>query len=183
VSETTNGQTILDLWREVTGLVNGVARQVSWAADEIQQAMERHPAERDVLYHSHSLLRPTHNLMSTEFVFRSHCHELLERLVSGADTRPGTAAEACCICCDISLRAPLNSPGAGLYLRMWTAAFPGQPMFIEPRQHHEALEGSTIDDLERTVRRKLADKARTLSDVTCTGEHDGETVQCKFAGA
>lgn len=106
MSETTNSETILDLWREVTNLVNGVARQVSWAADEIQKAMERHPAERDVLYHSHSHLRPTHNLMSTEFVFRSHCHELLERLVSGADTRPGTAAEACCICCDISLSRP-----------------------------------------------------------------------------
>jgi hypothetical protein len=45
------------------------------------------------------------------------------------------------------------------------------------------LQGSTIDDLERTVRRKLAVKARTLKDVTCTGWHDGEMVQCKFAGA
>ena len=183
MSTTSNSETILGLWREVNGLVDGVARQVSWAADEIHQAMERHPAERDVLYHSHSLLKPTHKLMSTEFVFRSHCHELLERLISDADTRPGTAAEACCICCDISLRTPLNSPAAGLYLRMWTAAFPDHPMFIEPSQHHEALQGSTIDDLERTVRRKLAVKARTLSDVTCTGEHDGEMVQCKFAGA
>jgi hypothetical protein len=29
----------------------------------------------------------------------------------------------------------------------------------------------------------LAVKARTLSDVTCTGEHVSEIVQCKFAGA
>lgn len=72
--------------------------------------------------------------------------------------------------------------GSMLYL-LWATAFPDQPMFIEPSQHHEALEESTIDDLERTVRRKPAVKARTLTDVTCTGEHDGELVQCKFAGA
>lgn len=76
--------------------------------------MERHPAERDVLDHSNSLLKPTHKLMSTEFVFRSHRRELLERLIIDADTRPGTAAEACCICCYISLRTPLNSPACGL---------------------------------------------------------------------
>ncbi|MFC4005542.1 hypothetical protein ACFS2C_23235 [Prauserella oleivorans] len=180
--ETTNNDMVLDLWLDVTRALEGVSRQIEWAEDEIQQAMERHPSERDILYHSFPLLNPTHKLMATEFVYRSHCQEILERLVTGADTRPGTAAEVCCLCCDMSLRAPLSSPAAGLYLRMWTAAFPDHPMFAEPSQHHEALEGSTIDDLERTVRRKLRVKDRTLTDVTCTGEHNGEIVQCKYAG-
>lgn len=181
--ETTDNDTVLDLWRDITRALEGISRQMEWAEDEIRQAMERHPSERDVLYHSFPLLRATHKLMATEFVYRSHCQEILERLVTGADTRPGTAAEVCCICCDVSFRAPLRSPAAGLYLRMWTAAFPDQPMFVEPSQHHEALEGSTIDDLETTVRRKLTAKSRALTDITCAGEHDGEIVQCKYAGA
>jgi hypothetical protein len=52
---------------------------------------------------------------------------------------------------------------------MWTAAFPDQLIFAESSQHHEALEASAIDDLETTVRRKLAVKSRTLPDITCTG--------------
>jgi hypothetical protein len=142
--EITDNDTVLDLWRDITHAMEGVSRQLEWAEDEIGQAMQRHPSQRDVLYHSFSLLRPTHELMATEFVYRSHCREILERLVADADTRPGTAAEVCCICCDMSLLVPLRSPAAGLYLRMWTAAFPDQPMFAEPSQHHEALEASTI---------------------------------------
>jgi hypothetical protein len=183
MTETTANDTVLDLWRDITHAMEDVSRQLEWAEDEIGQAMQRHPSQRDVLYHSFSLLRPTHEFMSTEFVYRSHCREILERLVADADTRPGTAAEVCCICCDMSLRVPLRSPAAGLYLRMWTAAFPDQPMFAEPSQHHEALEASTIDDLETTLRRKLTVKSRTLPNITCTGEHDGETVQCKYTEA
>lgn len=114
--ETTNNDMVLDLWLDVTRALEGVSRQIEWAEDEIQQAMERHPSERDILYRSFPLLNPTHKLMATEFVYRSHCQEILERLVTGADTRPGTAAEVCCLCCDMSLRAPLSSPAAGLYL-------------------------------------------------------------------
>jgi hypothetical protein len=181
--ETTENDTVLDLWRDIAHAMEGVSRQMEWAEDEIRQALKRHPSERDLLYHSFSLLRSTHKLMSTEFVYRSHCREILQRLVTDADTRPGTAAEVCCICCDMSLHTPLRSPAVGLYHRMWTAAFPDQPMFAELSQHHEALEGSTIDDLETTVRRKLTVKSRTLPDITCTGRHDGEIVQCKYTGA
>ncbi|MCE7010478.1 hypothetical protein LWC34_47905 [Kibdelosporangium philippinense] len=174
---------MLDLWHEVKHLLEGISRGLKWAAHENRQAMERHPTERDVRYHSFPLLQATHNLMATEFVYRSHCREILERLANSADTRPGTAAEVCCMCCQISLRTPLRSEAAGQYLRlrMWTAAFPEQPMFVEPSEHH--LGGSTIDELEATVRRKLTVKDRALTDVTCTGEHDGEIVQCKYAGA
>jgi hypothetical protein len=181
--ETTDNDTVLDLWRDITRAMEDVSRQLEWAEDEIGQAMERHPSQRDVLYHSFSLLRPTHELMSTEFVYPIALPGDPGTLVADADTRPGTAAEVCCICCDMSLRVPLRSPAAGLYLRMWTAAFPDQPMFAEPSQHHEALEASTIDDLETTLRRKLTVKSRTLPDITCTSEHDGEIVQCKYTGA
>lgn len=181
--ETADNDMVLDLWRQVKRAVEATSQRMGWAADEIQRATERHPSERDVLYHSFPLFQVTHKLMATEFVYRSHCREILERLAKGADTRPGTAAEVCCICCEMSLRAPLRSPAAGLYLRMWTMAFPGHTMFTEPSEHHEALEGAKIDNLEATVRRKLTVKDRVLVDVTCSGDHDGNLVQCKYAGA
>ncbi|SFQ74560.1 hypothetical protein SAMN05421810_11812 [Amycolatopsis arida] len=173
----------VDILHEVTSLLKGVFQQIDWAEDEIRRAMRRHPSERDLLYHSFPLLVATHKLMATEFVYRSHCRELLERLVNDADTRPDTAAEVCCLCRDVSLRAPLRSPAAGLYFRMWAAAFPGKPLDDDSRQHHEALEGSTIDDLEAIARRKLAVKNRKLGEITCDGRHDGDIVQCKYAGA
>src|SRR5215470_1857302 len=96
--ETTDNNTVLDLWRDITRAMEGVSRQMEWAEDEIGQAMQRHPSECDVLYHSFSLLRPTHKLMATEFVYRSHCQEILERLITDADTRrarpPRCAASA-----------------------------------------------------------------------------------------
>jgi hypothetical protein len=167
----------------VTSALAGILRQLDWAEDEIRRAMSRHPSERDLLYHSFPLLVATHKLMATEFVYRSHCRELLERLVNDVDTRPGTAAEVCCLCSDISQVAPLRSPAAGLYFRMWAAAFPDKPLDDDSRQHHEALEGSAIDDLEAIARRKLAVKNRKLGEITCNGRHDGEIVQCKYAGA
>lgn len=174
---------VSDIAREVTSVLSGVFQQIDWAEDEISRAMSRHPSERDLLYHSFPLLVTTHRLMATEFVYRSHCWELLERLINGVDTRHGTAAEVCCICSDVSQIAPLRSPAAGLYLRMWAAAFPDKPLFADRSQHHETLEGSTIDDLEATMRRKLTVKDRKLGDITCAGRHHGEIVQCKYAGA
>lgn len=181
--ERTNNDALLDIWCDVKRLVEGISCGIKWATDEVHQAMDRHPSEHDVLYHSFPLLQATHRIMATEFVYRSHCREILERLVCGADTRPATAAEVCCICCEISLRAPLRSEVAGLYLRMWGTAFPGQPMFNESSQHHEALEGAAIDRLEAAVRLKLTVKNRALTDVACAGVHDGAVVQCKLSGA
>ncbi|MFL6125487.1 hypothetical protein [Actinophytocola sp.] len=173
---------ITDLLRGITDDLAGVFGQMEWAEDEIAQARRGHPAEADTLYHSFLLLKPTHELMDTEFVYRSHCRELLERVAAGRDTRPGTAAEICCACCDSSQLAPLTSPAAGLYHRMWVAAFPDKPnFFAEHQQAHEVLEGSTIDDLEATMRRKLAVQDRTLGAIDCHGRHHGEPVQCQYS--
>ncbi|GAB3500429.1 hypothetical protein [Amycolatopsis cihanbeyliensis] len=181
--KTTENYSPLYILYEVASLLKGVFQRLDWAEDEIREAMRRHSSERDLLYHSVPLLAATHRLMATEFVYRSHCRELLERLVNDADTRPGTAAEACCLCSDLSLRAPLRSPVAGLCFRIWATAFPGNPLDDDSRQHHEALEGPTIDDIEVIARRKLAVKNRKLGEITCDGRHDGDIVQCKYAGA
>jgi hypothetical protein len=174
-------QSISDILQGAIGDLAGLFGQMEWAEDEIARGVRRHPADADTLYHSFSLLTPSHELMATEFVYRGHCRELLvERVVVGADTRPGTAAEICCVSCEASQAVPLTSPAAGLYLRMWAAAFPDKQMFVESQQAHEVLERSTIDDIEATMRRKLAVKDRTLGIIDCAGLHHGTTVQCKY---
>ncbi|WP_067903735.1 hypothetical protein [Nocardia vaccinii] len=116
--------------------------------------------------------------MSTEFVYRSHARELLERVAAGADTRPGTAAEVAAAMMATSLAAPLNSTGVGLYLRMWRKAG-----FLavgdSGRDYYEDVVGPLIDDAESTTRRKLAIRSRTLGTITCTGHHDPH---CRFIG-
>lgn len=166
--------------------LKGVTRlygQMEWAEDELSHAIRRHPSEADALFHGFHLLAPTHDLMTTDFVYRSHCRELLGRIVAGADTRPGTAAEACCALRDCSVRASLSSPAAGLYLRMWCEAFPEQPMFADSLPYHEMLEGSVIDTLEAATRLKLTVKNRKLRTIECSGRHNGRTVQCRFVTA
>lgn len=154
---------------------------MEWAAEEIECAIIRNPGMADTLYHSFSLLMPSCELMSTEFVYRSHAAEILERVTTGGDTRPATASEVCCVLCTASQVTPLSSAASGLYCRMWATAFPDKPMFWESGAHHEALEGSRIDGLETLTRRKAAVADRTLKDITCPGWHHGEKVTCRYA--
>ena len=119
-----------------------------------------------------------------EFVYRSHAAELLDRLAAGADTREPTAAEMCLACSEISQRVPLHGPAAGVYLRLWARAFPGQPATADQAEQlhwHERLHGSQIDDLEAELRRRLRDPQRRLPTVDCQGRHHGRPVRCRYA--
>lgn len=169
--------------QESTNLIGTTLEQIEWAESEIDAAITRHPAQGDLLYHGFGLLRPTHRLMATEFVSRSHYRELLDRLATGKDARPGTAAEVCCACYEASLVAPLSSTAAGLYFRMWESAFPDMPPVTDRNPHHEALEGSSIDAVEATSRRTLARDDRVVGDISCTGMHHGAVVPCTYADA
>lgn len=159
---------------------------IAWAEDEIVRATRRHPGQADALYHGFDLIRPRDigPGMGTEFVYRSHARELLERVAADADTRPATAAELCLVCCEASLRAPMHGAAAGLYFRMWLQAFPGHPVTGEQdsdQVHYEKLYGSQIDELERTLRHKVADPSRQLREVDCAGKHHGTRVACRYA--
>jgi hypothetical protein len=136
---------------------------MGWSEEEIESMSRSHPDQADRIWHSFSLLRPTSELMGTEFVYRSHCRELLERVVAGEDTRPGTAAECCIACCETSQIAPFNTAGTGLYMRMWCKA--GFPDVDFPREHYEAIKGEAIDENEQLVRKKLARGWRRLPKV------------------
>jgi hypothetical protein len=178
---------VLDLAAAVAGIAGSLAPLfdgMEWADDEIRLASLRHPDQADRLYHAFALLRPTHDRMSTEFVYRAHARELLNRVAVGGDTRPGTNVEVVCALMATSMLAPLRSSAVGLYMRLWQAA--GLPDigegFAEDARHHEALEASTIDDHEAFARGKLADPARRLGNIECKGWHHGEpTTTCRYA--
>jgi hypothetical protein len=175
-----------DLPTVVTDILGGglddVFQQIQWAEEAIERARQRHPEHADRLFHSFSLLTPTHGRMGTEFVFASHCAELLDRVAAGEDTRRGTAAELCCALLTVSLATPITSAAMGLYMRMWQAAgFPTIDHFAEAGRHHEALERSVIDDHEDFARRKLAVPTRRLGVIECRGRHHGEEVTCTYA--
>ncbi len=156
--------------------------QMGWAEEQIDAAKDHHPDASDLLFHGFTLLQPTHRLMDTEFVYRGHCRELLDRLVHGEDTRPGTAAEICCLCCESSLHAVLTSSATGLYFRMWSTAFPDRLVAGDELPHYEALYGDRIEDLETTARHKLTVPDRMLDKVDCPGRHHGEPATCRFTG-
>ncbi|WP_280471587.1 hypothetical protein [Nocardia cyriacigeorgica] len=158
--------------------------QFNWAEDEIRHAQRRHQDHRDVLHHSFGLLAPTHDLMSREFVYRSHCRELLDRVAAGSDTTVATAAEVALSLEQASHAAPLNTIAFGLYVRMWKiAGFPALDALGSVEVHYEAIAASEMDDLENWTRQKLAVRDRTLTDITCCGHHHSESVSCRFAYA
>jgi hypothetical protein len=134
---------------------------IEWAEEEIEFASREHPEQADPIWHSFPLLQTTHELLEQERTYRSHCREILARVAAGEDTRPGTAAECCVACCEMSQLAPLRTAGAGLYVRMWRrAGFP--EIDGAGSEHYEALQGPEIDDLERTLRRRLKQDWRRL---------------------
>lgn len=161
----------------------GAFERMEWGEQEIAAAQARHPQHADRIWHSFCLLVPNAGLerMSYERVYRAHCREILDRVAAGEDTRPGTAAEVCCVMLNSSLLAPLTSAATGLYMRMYQAAdLPQFDELAESSRHHEALEKSLIDDHERFTRRKLAMDDRRLGDIDCHGRHHGEEVDCAY---
>lgn len=172
-----------------TELVDSVRRDLApvfdmmeWGEDEITQACQRYPDHADTLDHSFSLLNPAHHGLGTEFVYRSHARELLERIAHGADTRPATHAEMIVVLCSAAQAAPLNATGMGLLFRLWHRAFPDISIDIDDdQQHREGLYGSSIDAAEAGSRAALAVPERVLGVIECPGMHHGEPVACCYA--
>jgi hypothetical protein len=160
---------------------------MQWAEEEIAAASLRYPGRADVIYHAFSVLLPRDvgPGLGTEFVYRGHVKELLKRVAAGADLRPATAAEICLALVQTSLRAPMHGPAAGLYFRMWLAAFPENPLTAEHAEHqvhYEHWHGQRIDELEADLRHKLRDPDRQVGDIACAGRHHSQQVTCSLAG-
>ncbi|MEU1811031.1 hypothetical protein [Micromonospora aurantiaca (nom. illeg.)] len=179
---------VATLVASVTAEVSGVFDMMDWAEDEIAKATRRHPGQADAIFHAFSLIRPGHFglAMPSEFVYRSHAAELLQRVAVVAGTTGATAAELCLVCAEASQLAPMHGAAAGLYFRLWRTAFPDHPHTAEladQQVHYEKLHGSRMDELEQVVRRKFTDPHRRLIDIECSGTHHGELVTCRFAAA
>lgn len=158
---------------------------LEWAEEEIQAAMRRHPRVADTLWHSNMLLRPHGDRrLMTEFVFRAHCRELLERVAAGEDTRPATDAEICCATLAIAAQTPIRTTAFGMHMRLWHRAFPGKEI-LRPDEiaAYETVRGEKMNDLARETRAKLAVQDRVLGMITCAGRHHGVKVTCSYAPA
>jgi len=158
---------------ELMSETGAVLDQIEIAEEEIEAAMKRHgerPPERAAdgtvigdtgpIWQSFMLLQPTHDRMSTEFVFRAHCRELLGRVAAGEDTRPGTGPELILALGASSMLAPLNSASAGLYLKLFKSSFPDQACELfrsldRDVEDYEHLFGQQIADAETFLRSKL----------------------------
>ncbi|WP_219505183.1 hypothetical protein [Nonomuraea ceibae] len=166
-----------------------VFEHISWAEEEVQLAMKRHPWAADTLWHSFSLLKATRVLLRWELPYRAHCRELLDRVAAGLDTRPGTSAEIMSVASDISNIYPMNATGFGTYMRALRQALPEvyatlDPVLVAERHSlHEALHGEHIDGLEGEVRHRLTVHDRSLGAITCAGRHHGEPAVCRYASA
>jgi hypothetical protein len=172
---------------EIVAETAPVFAAMEWAEEEIAAAQRRHTGQADAIWHTFQILTPRDigPGMGTEFVYRGHVRELLDRVAAGADLRPATAAEVLLVLVDTSLRAPMHGPGAGLYFRMWQKAFPEHPMtavHAEHQVHYERLHGAQIDQFEADLRHRLRDRDREIGDINCCGRHNGELVTCTFAG-
>ncbi|WP_280361494.1 hypothetical protein [Nocardia wallacei] len=173
-------QTVDQIVGDIADLLADAFDQIGWGEDEIAAAQARHPNSANKLHHAFALLRATSDLLGNEELYRAHCREILKRVVTGQDTRPGSAAEICAMMCEISQRTPMNTTATGLYMRAWKlAGLPGD--HFDHVLHYEAIRGSAIDDLEAEVRHKLAVPDRILYVDHCAGLHHGEVVACEFA--
>jgi hypothetical protein len=153
----------------------GAFERMEIAEDEIEQALKRHNKplplrdsdgrvvnvdEMGPIWDSFWRLKPTHERMEYEPVYRQHCAELLDRVADGLDTRAATGAELVSAISEASLLAPLTSSGAGLYLRLMAKYFPeliadtlaeiGREVEDYQKLHGQQME---VDELE--LRRRL----------------------------
>lgn len=170
---------------QISDRYGGICAQMMWADEEIAAARARHPEHQDLLWHSFPLLRAYDRRLEMEALYRAHCRELLRRVVAGQSTCEGTAAEVLAVMVEISLRAPLNMAGHGLYLRMWKAA--GLPVehMGDNDGHYEAIAAHEIDEAEAEARRKLAVPERVLTpdEFKRDGHHTSNGGPCKVAAS
>ncbi|MFC9974286.1 hypothetical protein ACFVH6_25620 [Spirillospora sp. NPDC127200] len=142
--------------------INDALEKAGWAQDEIEQAQRRHGEEgRDgPIWNAFLRLEDRHGIMESEIIYRAHCRELIERVVAGGDLTEPTAVEMMRVVREASLRAPLNSTGTGLYLRLFARALPdeAEQVFAEIGRtvgDYERIHGERMDDAESDLRKKL----------------------------
>jgi hypothetical protein len=167
-------------WRQFTSDADEAFGWVAIADTEIRRAQKRHPDQADLMYHAWPLLELPYWMPPIPFVYAGYIRELLDRVATGQDTRPGTAGEIV-VACSLVLDLKFAHALAGLYHRMWAVAFPDHLVYegqAEAAAWYERDAGSEIDVHEAQLRRILRQPRRHLpDDITCDGGHG----DCRFA--
>ncbi len=129
------------------------------AEEEIEAGKSRHPLASDRIHEAFKYLRPTDALAEMgEKLYRAHVKELIQRVASETDTRPGTTAEMVAILSRLSTVAPFPRSSQLLYEKLFTALFPREAEAIFTESHRsvpDSYEVPQMEELEAEFRRKL----------------------------
>ena len=134
--------------------VGNTFKFIEVAEEEIARAQHRYPEQAAHLHRTFSFLRPDHFINYHPTIYRHHCRELLERIAAGADTRPGTLAEAAIAIMQVTLATPVQRDVAILYGRIFKRFFPEQYETLRHFPTEESFPGR-CDEILETLRRKL----------------------------
>jgi hypothetical protein len=108
---------------DVDKFVRGQFQQITWAADELEQARQRHgvtdpeadSAFDEALSWVACIDQP---YMEPEEFFRAHCREIFERVAKDEDVKPGTDAEILGLLAEMASRIPFCEGLQCLYHRL-----------------------------------------------------------------
>jgi hypothetical protein len=133
--------------------LGAIFEHMRWAEEEIAAAQERHPDAKEKLFETFLLVQGTHDLMGTEFVYRAHARELLERVYADEDTTVPTNSEIIIGLAETSAKFPLGSDAVTLYARLFIETYPDKlDMLGGDQEAYERVHGDGADRLLEEVR-------------------------------
>jgi hypothetical protein len=97
------------------------------AEEEIAAAINKHPKKhREAINETfkHACVTQPLRLKQSLTLYRSHVRELIERMIAGADVRPGTRAEVLATLSECSYAAPLPNQPYTLFIRLFSEIYP-----------------------------------------------------------
>jgi hypothetical protein len=171
----TSTKRLLGAIQSLGGNANAISREfhrIGIALEEVAEGKRRHPAVVDAIHQVFPLAVPTEGMAGArDEVYRAHVHELVERAAAwGSDPesvnfyqwRDGTLAEVFSALMETSLAGPLGSIAAAVLERAFVRILPEVAWeTLRIREPSKRLEAD-CDELEATMRRRLAVAARYL---------------------
>ena len=139
----------------------GLFDQMVIADEEIEFAKMQHPNQRALLHQCFLLLQPSGILNSVvglaERIYRAHCRQLLERVVTGEKLEQPTDAEIMIIVMQGSLVGPLRNDYAYAYFKLFRQHFPDALPEIDEYKPQESWQGAGDEIIER-MRKKSVER-------------------------
>ena len=94
---------------------------IAIAEEEIDDICKKQPDKKKSIWPAFPILRPTDYFLCKEpKIYRHHCRELLQRILTGIDTRLGTKAECMFIISEMTLKTPVNQDCSALYFNLFS---------------------------------------------------------------